>query len=110
MHAMLMDAATGPGAGEPVTLLRNHSCQSMDSGLGVISFSHGVSVRHDLVIGADGIGASYSTNRCPATHFPNMFGYLFSLLSVDLLELSRSASEPLPCVTTVCCRPPRYTG
>lgn len=65
MHEMLMEAATGPGAGEPAKLLHNHSCQSMDSERGIISFSNGVSVRHDLVIGADGIGVSYSANGCP---------------------------------------------
>ncbi|GFF75254.1 hypothetical protein IFM61392_09150 [Aspergillus lentulus] len=58
MHAMLMKSATGPGLGEPALLKRNHSCKSVDHATGTVSFQNNVTVRHDLVIGADGVGTA----------------------------------------------------
>ncbi|KIX10666.1 uncharacterized protein Z518_01750 [Rhinocladiella mackenziei CBS 650.93] len=58
MHAMLMDTAMKKdGEGTPVKLLVNHQCRDIDLQSGVISFKNGTSARHDLIIGADGIGS-----------------------------------------------------
>ncbi|KAA8651266.1 hypothetical protein EYZ11_006786 [Aspergillus tanneri] len=58
MHEMLMDSATGEGEGVPAKLMLNHSCESVDHETGVITFKNGVTARHDLIIGADGIGSA----------------------------------------------------
>ncbi|GIC94707.1 uncharacterized protein Aud_002036 [Aspergillus udagawae] len=55
---MLMESATGPGLGEPAMLKRYHSCDSVDHAIGTVSFQNDVTVRHDLIIGADGVGSS----------------------------------------------------
>lgn len=58
MHKMLMDTALSEeGAGAPVKLILNHKCTSIDLETGTITFEHGVTAQHDLVIGADGIGS-----------------------------------------------------
>ncbi|KAM0350003.1 hypothetical protein ACHAP4_010121 [Fusarium culmorum] len=58
MHAMLKDTAMGEdGEGEPVKLLVKHKCTSIDIPNGTITFDNGVTVKHDLIIGADGIGS-----------------------------------------------------
>ncbi|EKJ72465.1 hypothetical protein FPSE_07346 [Fusarium pseudograminearum CS3096] len=58
MHAMLKDTAMGEdGEGEPVKLLVKHKCTSIDIPNGTITFDNGLSVKHDLIIGADGIGS-----------------------------------------------------
>lgn len=56
MHEMLMKSATGPGEGEPAKLVLNHACESVDHETGTIVFKNKVTVQHDLIIGADGIG------------------------------------------------------
>ncbi|PLN83888.1 FAD/NAD(P)-binding domain-containing protein [Aspergillus taichungensis] len=59
MHAMLKDCAMQEqGPGTPTRLLVNHQCKDIDLQTGVISFTNGKTVRHDLIIGADGIGSS----------------------------------------------------
>lgn len=59
MHAMLMDSAMGEShSGTPAVLKVNHRCSSIDHKAGIISFSNGVQARHDLIIGADGIGST----------------------------------------------------
>ncbi|PYI33153.1 putative salicylate hydroxylase [Aspergillus indologenus CBS 114.80] len=59
MHAMLKDCALQEeGAGTPVTLKVNHKCQDIDLETGVITFEGGETVRHDLIVGADGIGSA----------------------------------------------------
>jgi salicylate hydroxylase len=58
MHAMLKDTAMSEeGEGEPVKLLVKHKCSSIDIPSGTITFQNGVTVKHDLIIGADGIGS-----------------------------------------------------
>ncbi|KAM0388568.1 hypothetical protein ACHAQC_009605 [Fusarium culmorum] len=58
MHAMLKDTAMSEdGEGEPVKLLVKHKCTSIDIPNGTITFDNGVTVKHDLIIGADGIGS-----------------------------------------------------
>jgi len=59
MHAMLMDSAMGEShSGTPAVLKVNHRCSSIDHKAGVITFANGVQARHDLIIGADGIGST----------------------------------------------------
>jgi salicylate hydroxylase len=53
-----MEAATGPGEGQPAVLRLNHTYETLDAEKGVISFTNGTSVQHDIVIGADGVGVS----------------------------------------------------
>ena len=58
MHAMLMDSALGEeGKGPPAKLVVNHRTEYIDTKSGTISFSNGETAKHDLVIGADGIGS-----------------------------------------------------
>lgn len=58
MHKMLMECAMQEeGEGTPAKLLVNHQCQTIDFETGKITFKNGTVVRHDLVIGADGIGS-----------------------------------------------------
>lgn len=58
MHSMLMQGATGPGDGQPAVLKLNHACKSVDHETGTVRFQNATSARHDLVIGADGVGVS----------------------------------------------------
>lgn len=58
MHEMLMASATGPGEGEPATLQLNHPCESIDHESGTITFKNNRTAKHDLIVGADGIGVS----------------------------------------------------
>lgn len=53
---MLLDAATGPGNGVPVSLKINYTCKSLNADAGLMEFSNGDHVQHDLIVGADGIG------------------------------------------------------
>ncbi|PNP46142.1 hypothetical protein TGAMA5MH_02177 [Trichoderma gamsii] len=58
MHAMLKDSALGEeGKGTPAKIEVNHQCQHIDLDAGKITFTNGVVARHDLIIGADGIGS-----------------------------------------------------
>ncbi|KAL6922920.1 hypothetical protein ACHAPO_011930 [Fusarium lateritium] len=58
MHAMLQDTAVGEeGEGEPVKLLVKHKCSAIDIPNGTITFENGVTAKHDLIVGADGIGS-----------------------------------------------------
>ncbi|KAG9234732.1 hypothetical protein BJ875DRAFT_294588 [Amylocarpus encephaloides] len=62
MHAMLMDSAMSVShPGTPATLKVNHKCTEIDHAAGVITFENGVRARHDLIVGADGIGSSVRT-------------------------------------------------
>lgn len=36
----------------------NHTYESLDAEKGVITFTNGTSVQHDIVVGADGVGVS----------------------------------------------------
>ncbi|KAK7431948.1 hypothetical protein QQZ08_001567 [Neonectria magnoliae] len=59
MHAMLKDTALGEdGEGTPAVLLVNHKCQAIDIESGLITFSNGTTAKHELIIGADGIGSA----------------------------------------------------
>ncbi|KAI5467234.1 hypothetical protein BGZ63DRAFT_477235 [Mariannaea sp. PMI_226] len=57
MHSMLMDSALGEGEGTPAKLVVNHKCQDIDLETGVITFEDRDTVKHELIIGADGIGS-----------------------------------------------------
>ncbi|KAF7545315.1 hypothetical protein G7Z17_g9276 [Cylindrodendrum hubeiense] len=58
MHTMLKDTALDEaGEGTPVKLVLNHRCKEIDLEKGLITFENGVSVTHELIIGADGIGS-----------------------------------------------------
>lgn len=59
MHAMLMESAIGEkGEGQPAKLVVNHKCRNLDVETGEVVFENGVKVKHDVVIGADGIGSA----------------------------------------------------
>ena len=63
MHRMLRDCAEqSSGAGEPVKMVMNHKCTAIDLDAGIITFNGGtpeeVTVQHDVIIGADGIGSA----------------------------------------------------
>ncbi|GAB1729822.1 hypothetical protein NU195Hw_g8792t1 [Hortaea werneckii] len=61
MHRMLLDCATQQeGDGEPVEhrITEAIQCIDIDTVQGIIEFENGVSAKHDLVIGADGIGSA----------------------------------------------------
>jgi hypothetical protein len=58
MHKMLMASATGSGEGEPALLKTNHACESIDHKNGILTFKNNVTAKHDLIVGADGIGVS----------------------------------------------------
>ncbi|KAK6587513.1 hypothetical protein PZA11_000803 [Diplocarpon coronariae] len=58
MHAMLMDSATAAKhPGVPAVLKVNHKALGIGHEAGTITFENGVQAKHDLVIGADGIGS-----------------------------------------------------
>lgn len=58
MHRMLRDCACQEdGEGTPVKLLVNHAIREVDTAAGELKFANGIVARHDLVIGADGIGS-----------------------------------------------------
>jgi salicylate hydroxylase len=62
MHAMLMDSATGPSyLGTPAILKVNHKCVSINHFTGEVTFHNGLTLKHDLIIGADGIGSTVRT-------------------------------------------------
>jgi len=64
MHNMLMESATSErGEGPPAKLVLDHACEAIDLELGLITFKNGVTAKHDLVVGADGIGVSFNTAR-----------------------------------------------
>ncbi|KAF7717769.1 Aromatic-ring hydroxylase-like protein [Penicillium ucsense] len=59
MHSMLMDTALGDdGEGTPAKLMVNHRCRDIDMESNIITFENGDQVKHDLIIGADGIGSA----------------------------------------------------
>ncbi|KAF4585973.1 salicylate hydroxylase [Ophiocordyceps camponoti-floridani] len=59
MHAMLREAAlSDEGEGVPAVLVVNHKCTWIDIEAGLIGFDNGSSSRHDVIIGADGIGSA----------------------------------------------------
>ncbi|CAG9985307.1 unnamed protein product [Clonostachys byssicola] len=58
MHSMLKDSALGEGEGPPAKLLVNHKCREIDLSTNIITFDNGVTARHDLIVGADGIGSA----------------------------------------------------
>ncbi|KAJ5638229.1 hypothetical protein N7490_008108 [Penicillium lividum] len=58
MHSMLKDAALGEGKGTPAKLMVNYRCRDIDLETNTITFENGVTVKHDLIIGADGIGSA----------------------------------------------------
>lgn len=58
MHDMLLDSAMGKShPGIPAVLKVNHRCVEIDHKTGKITFENGVQAKHDLVVGADGIGS-----------------------------------------------------
>ncbi|KAE9969433.1 hypothetical protein BLS_001881 [Venturia inaequalis] len=59
MHAMLMDSAVSEEfPGVPAVLKVDHKCSGIDHETGIVTFENGVTARHDLIIGSDGIGSS----------------------------------------------------
>jgi salicylate hydroxylase len=46
------------GQGMPVKIVLNHKCQDIELESGLITFTNGNKVQHDVVIGADGIGSA----------------------------------------------------
>ncbi|KAK7214372.1 hypothetical protein V2G26_002375 [Clonostachys chloroleuca] len=74
MHTMLMDSALSEsGDGIPAKLIVNHKAETVDPETGEITFSNGNKAKHDVVIGADGIGSAVrkslgiEVSRTPAT-------------------------------------------
>ncbi|KXJ90067.1 putative salicylate hydroxylase [Microdochium bolleyi] len=62
MHRMLMDSAVGDhGEGPPAKLIHNHKCSDANLETGEITFENGVKAKHDVIIGADGIGSAMRT-------------------------------------------------
>ncbi|KAJ5889294.1 hypothetical protein N7504_010104 [Penicillium tannophilum] len=58
MHFMLKESALAEeGKGTPAVLKVNHRCSSIDLETNVIEFGNGYSAKHDLIVGADGIGS-----------------------------------------------------
>lgn len=58
MHSMLMDTALAEeGKGVPAKLVVNYKCANIDTKTGLVEFDNGEKVKHDLVVGADGIGS-----------------------------------------------------
>ncbi|KAJ5657319.1 uncharacterized protein N7484_000968 [Penicillium longicatenatum] len=58
MHFMLKESALAEeGKGVPAVLKVNHRCSGIDLETNVITFENGYSAKHDLIIGADGIGS-----------------------------------------------------
>jgi salicylate hydroxylase len=58
MHAMLMDAALGESyEGIPAVLKVNHRAMEINHQTGIITFENSVQAKHDLIVGADGIGS-----------------------------------------------------
>ena len=54
---MLMDyALSEEGDGIPVKLVVDHKCSAIDVENGWIAFESGATAKHDVVIGADGVG------------------------------------------------------
>lgn len=59
MHAMLMDSALSEsGKGTPAKLICNHKTEGIGTETGLITFGNGKTAKHNLVIGADGIGSA----------------------------------------------------
>ncbi|EMD88350.1 hypothetical protein COCC4DRAFT_44191 [Bipolaris maydis ATCC 48331] len=59
MHAMLMDSAVGQrGEGVPAVLKVNHKAKDVNLETGEVTFENGVTAKHDVIIGADGIGST----------------------------------------------------
>ncbi|KAJ3467743.1 hypothetical protein FSOLCH5_003810 [Fusarium solani] len=58
MHKMLKDSASGEGGGIPAKLVVNHKAEKIDLETGEITFTNGNKVKHDVIIGADGIGST----------------------------------------------------
>ncbi|KAF5622332.1 salicylate hydroxylase [Fusarium sp. NRRL 52700] len=58
MHNMLKDSALGDGKGQPAKLFVNHKCKDINIKTGLVEFENGKQAKHDLIIGADGIGST----------------------------------------------------
>ncbi|KAL3593291.1 hypothetical protein FPOAC2_07587 [Fusarium poae] len=58
MHDMLKEAALGDGEGLPAKLCVNHKCRHIHTDTGLVEFESGKTAKHDLVIGADGVGST----------------------------------------------------
>ncbi|KAJ7638439.1 salicylate hydroxylase [Roridomyces roridus] len=56
MHATLLKTATSTeGKGVPCKVRIDHICETVDADAGIITFSNGMTVAADLIVGADGI-------------------------------------------------------
>ncbi|ORY35309.1 hypothetical protein BCR39DRAFT_461226 [Naematelia encephala] len=56
MHKMLLDSCTSEqGMGEPVEVVVDHICETVDPENGIVTFRDGQTVHADLIIGSDGI-------------------------------------------------------
>lgn len=55
MQEMLLDPATGAGAGEPAVLKLNHACETIDHETRRITLRNQTSAQHNLIVGADGV-------------------------------------------------------
>ncbi|KAH7141724.1 putative salicylate hydroxylase [Dactylonectria macrodidyma] len=59
MHRMLKDSAIGNhGEGIPAKLVVNHKAEDVDLETGEVTFTNGNKAKHDVIIGADGIGST----------------------------------------------------
>ena len=59
MHKMLMnDALSKVGEGIPAKMVVDHPCSNIDVESGAITFANGCTAKHDVVVGADGVGVS----------------------------------------------------
>ena len=60
MHKMLMgDALSTEGEGIPVKLIVDHKCSAINFESGLITFTNGVIAKHEVIIGADGVGVCF---------------------------------------------------
>ncbi len=60
MHKMLLDdALSEEGGGIPVKMVVDHRCSGLDVERGLITFTNGATVRHEVIIGADGVGVCF---------------------------------------------------
>ncbi|KAF3061324.1 FAD-dependent urate hydroxylase [Daldinia childiae] len=58
MHTMLKDCALQEeGEGIPAKLIVNHQCENIDLESSTVTFANGKTAKHDLIVGADGIGS-----------------------------------------------------
>ncbi|KAN0067960.1 hypothetical protein V8E54_013888 [Elaphomyces granulatus] len=104
MHRMLMASATGPGEGEPALLKTNHACESIDHKNGILTFKNNVAAKHDLIVGADGIGVSEeaSTESKPTGFYKLLYLKLINVIIKSVVRTSLGISPEKKQSTSTC--------